>query len=175
MINFKKLELNRLLRLFKSIGGYTDNNLRYPKAGELVEKGYSEYSNGLLKRVNLPGIDLIGNIDLATYESKVTQFTNKSKMAVRGLIIKNRRQSGEYEDELADFFIISDVKKGKACCIPKSKLYNFKDNGATLTASADPELSDFFLTGYDCFEENDQPRDFFIESDEFDLSFIQSI
>ena len=64
-------------------------------------------------------------------------------MAVRGLILKNRRAAKDYDDKLADYFIITDVKKGKMCCIASSKLYNFKDNGAVMTSSADPELSDF--------------------------------
>ena len=139
MIDFNTFQLDRLSELLETIHDYTDNNLRYPKAGELVEKALAEYSNGLLTRVNLPGVDLIGP-NGTTYESKVTQLKNKSQIAVRSLILKNRRQAGEYEDKLADYFIITDVKKGKACCIPSSRLFNFKDTGAVLTASADPEL-----------------------------------
>ena len=174
MIDFNTFQLDRFSKLLETIHGYTDNNLRYPKAGELVEKALAEYSNGLLTRVNLPGVDLIGPGG-TTYESKVTQFSNKSQMAVRGLILKNRRQSGDYEDKLADYFVITDVKKGKACCIPSSKLYNIRDNGACVTASADPELPDFFLTGYNLLEERDVVRDYFDESDDFDLTFIRSI
>ena len=174
MIDFNTFQLDRFSKLLETIHGYTDNNLRYPKAGELVEKALDVYSNGLLKRVNLPGVDLIGPGG-TTYESKVTQFSNKSQMAVRGLILKNRRAAKEYEDKLADYFIITDVKKGKACCIPSSRLYNFKDTGAVMTASADPDLSDFFLTGYNLLEEREEPRDYFSESDDFDLTFIRSI
>lgn len=174
MIDFNTFQLDRFSKLLETIHGYTDNNLRYPKAGELVEKALAEYSNGLLTRVNLPGVDLIGPGG-TTYESKVTQFSNKSQMAVRGLILKNRRQSGDYEDKLADYFVITDVKKGKACCIPSSKLYNIRDNGACVTANADPELPDFFLTGYNLLEERDEVRDYFDESDDFDLTFIRSI
>ena len=174
MIDFNTFQLDRLSELLETIHDYTDNNLRYPKAGELVEKALAEYSNGLLTRVNLPGVDLIGP-NGTTYESKVTQLKNKSQIAVRSLILKNRRQAGEYEDKLADYFIITDVKKGKACCIPSSRLFNFKDTGAVLTASADPELSDFFLTGYNCLEEREEVRDYFRESEDFDLSFIRSL
>jgi hypothetical protein len=174
MIDFNTFQLGRLSKLLETIHGYTDNNLRYPKAGELVEKALDVYSNGLLTRVNLPGIDLIGPNE-TTYESKVTQFGNKSQMAVRGLILKNRRQAGDYEDKLADYFIITDVKKGKACCIPSSKLYNIRDNGACVTASSDPEPSDFFLTGYNRLEEREEVRDYFRESEDFDLSFIRSL
>ena len=174
MINFNSFELERFSKLLMSIRGYTDNNLRYPKAGELVEKALAEYSKGLLIRVNLPGIDLIGPGG-TTYESKVTQLKNKSQSAVRALILKNRRQAGDYDDKLADFFIITDVKKGKACCIPSSKLYNIKDNGACVTANADPEVSDFFLTGYNLLEGAQETRDYFRESEDFDLSFLKSI
>jgi hypothetical protein len=174
MIDFSIFELDRFSKLLMSIRGYTDNNLRYPKAGELVEKALAEYSNGFLTRVNLPGIDLIGS-DNKTYESKITQFSNKSQRAVRGLILKNRRASKDYDDKLADYFIITDVKKGKMCCIPSSKLYNLKDNGAVVTANADPELSDFFLTGYEFLEGIQETRDYFLESEDFDFSFLKSI
>ncbi len=174
MIDFFTFQLDRLSILLSTIHGYTDNNLRYPKAGELVEKALAEYSNGLLKRVNLPGVDLIGPNNV-TYESKIIQFSNKSQMAVRGLKLKNRRAAKKHDDKLADYFIISDVKKGKMCCIPSEKLYNFKDSGAVLTASADPELSDFFLLGYNDLKEQKETRDYFEESEDFDLSFIRSI
>ena len=167
-------DLDRFSKLLRTIGGYTQNNLRYPKAGELVEKALDAYSDGKLVRVNEPGVDLIGPNGI-TYESKVTQFKNKSQIAVRSLILKNRRQAGDYDDKLADYFIITDVKKGKACCIPSSKLYKIKDNGACVTASADPDPSDFFLTGYNLLEEKEETRDYFSESDDFDLSFINSI
>ena len=173
MIDFTTFQLERFSKLLMSIRGYTDNNLRYPKAGELVEKALAEYSNGLLTRVNLPGVDLIGPNN-TTYESKITQFLNKSQIAVRGMILKNRRAAKDYDDKLADYFIITDVKKGKMCCIPSSKLYNFKDTGAVMTASADPDLSDFFLTGYNLLEGALERRDYFRESEDFDLSFLKS-
>lgn len=169
MIDFNTFELNRLSKLLWSLKGYTTNNLRYPKAGELVEIAYDVYSKGQLKRVNLPGVDLIGT-DGHTYESKVTQFANKSQTAVRGLILKNRRQAGDYDDKLADFFIITDVKKGKACCMPSSKLYNVKDNGACVTASADPTPNYFFLSGY----HHQYDTDYFAEAEEFDYQYVRS-
>lgn len=169
MLDFNAFELNRLSKLLWSLKGYTTNNLRFPKAGELVEIAYDVYSKGKLKRVNLPGVDLVG-IDGKTYESKVTQFANKSQMAVRGLILKNRRAAKDYEDKLADYFIITDVKKGKACCIPSSKLYNFKDNGAVMTASADPDPEDFFLNVY----QQEYEKDYFTEAEEFDYDYVRS-
>jgi|TARA_B100000965_G_scaffold259323_1_gene218612 hypothetical protein len=171
MIDFKTFQLDRLSKLLYAIRGYTDNNLRFPKAGEMVEKALAEYSNDLLERVNLPGIDLVTK-DKISYESKVTQFKNKSGIAVRGLIIKNRRAAKDYDDKLADYFIISDVKSGKACCVSSDKLYNFKDTGAVYTASCDPDPADFFLTGYNDLNES---RDYFEESEDYDLQFIKSI
>ena len=44
-----------------------------------------------------------------------------------------------------------------------------------MTASADPELADFFMTGYDYLEEIGSVRDYFDESEDFDLSFIKSL
>ena len=171
MLNFKTFELNCLAHLIPNLVEYTDNNLRFPKAGEMIEKAYEVYSNGQLKRVNLPGVDLV-TPDGVTYESKVTQFKNKSQMAVRSLILKNRRAAKDYQDTLADYFIITDIKKGTACCIASSKLYNFKDNGATLTASANPTIDDFFLTG--CKSKDTSSDDYFAESEQFDYEYIKS-
>ena len=171
MLNFKTFELNCLAHLIPNLVEYTDNNLRFHKAGEMIEKAYEFYSNGQLIKVNLPGVDLI-TPDGVTYESKVTQFKNKSQMAVRSLILKNRRAAKDYQDKLADYFIITDIKKGTACCIPSSKLYNFKDNGATLTASANPTIDDFFLTG--CKSKDTSSDDYFAESEQFDYDYIRS-
>ena len=171
MIDFSTFQLDRLSKLLYTIRGYTDNNLRFPKAGEMVEKALAEYSNGLLKRVNQTGIDLITK-DNVSYESKVTQFKNKSGIAIRGLILKNRRTAKDYDDKLADYFIVSSVKSGKACCVKSDRFYNFKDTGAYLTASCNPDVSDFFLTGYNNLNES---RDYFEESEDYDLQFIKSI
>jgi|TARA_A100001391_G_scaffold165492_1_gene125403 hypothetical protein len=169
MIDFTTFELDRFSNLIWSLKDYTADNLRFPKAGELVEIAYDVYSKGQLKRVNLPGVDLIG-VDGKTYESKVTQFANKSQRAVRGLILKNRRQAGVYKDKLADYFIITDVKKGKACCISSSQFYNFKENGAVMTASSNPSIDDFFLKGY----EQESGKDYFAEAENFDYSYVNS-
>ena len=161
--------------------GYTDtaNNLRYTRVGEMVERALAEYSNGLLERVNLPGVDLLTK-DKTSYESKVTQFKNKSGRAVRGLIVKNPRTAftNDYEDKLADYFILSDVKSGKACCISSRKFYNFRDSGAQCTVSCDPNPTDFFLTGYNTLYNTFSAkgsRDYFEESEALDLQFIRSI
>ena len=45
MIDFSTFHLDSYTKILKSIQGYTDNNLRFPKAGELVEKALAECSN----------------------------------------------------------------------------------------------------------------------------------
>jgi hypothetical protein len=169
MINFNTFELDRLSKLLWSLKDYTSNNLRFPKAGELVEIAYDVYSKGNLQRVNLPGVDLIG-CDNRTYESKVIQFKNVSKTAVRGVILKNSRASSSVNENLADFFIFTDIKLGKACCVPSSLIYNKKFTGAVLTGSCNPEEDDFFLHGYECEYE----KNYFSEAEEFDYEYVKS-
>jgi hypothetical protein len=169
MIDFKTFELDRLSKLLWSLKGYTDNNLRFPKAGELVEIAYDVYSKGKLKRVNLPGIDLIGD-DGKTYESKVTQFQNKSLMAVRSVILKNSRSKDTVNENLADYFIFTDIKLGRACCVPSSLISNIRFNGATLTGNCDPDLDYFFMMCYD----DQYETDYFEESHKFDYDYVRS-
>lgn len=169
MIDFSTIELNRLSKLMWSLKDYTSNNLRFPKAGELVEIAYDVYSKGQLERVNLPGVDLIG-VDNCTYESKVIQFKNKSQSAVRGVILKNSRASSSVNENLADYFIFTDIKLGKACCVPSNLIYNTKFTGAVLTGSCNPEEQHFFLHGYtEKYQEN-----YFTESEEFDYEYVRS-
>lgn len=169
MIDFNTIELNRLSKLMWSLKDYTSNNLRFPKAGELVEIAYDVYSKGQLERVNLPGVDLIG-VDNCTYESKVIQFKNKSQSAVRGVILKNSRASSSVNENLADYFIFTDIKLGKACCVPSNLIYNTKFTGAVLTGSCNPEEQHFFLHGYtEKYQEN-----YFTESEEFDYEYVRS-
>lgn len=169
MIDFTTFELNRLSKLLYSLKDYTTNNLRFPKAGELVEIAYDVYSKGQLKRVNLPGVDLIGK-DGFTYESKVTQFKNKSQMAVRDVILKNSRASSSVNEKLADLFIFTDIKLGKACCVPSSLIYNMKFTGAVLTGHCDPHPEFFFLDGYD----KKYKTDYFAEAEKFDYAYVES-
>jgi len=169
MINFDTFELSRLSKLMYSLRDYTKNNLRYPKVGELVEIAYDVYSKGQLKRVNLPGIDLIGS-DGHTYESKVTQFKNISEMAVRNVILKNSRSKENVNQELADFFIFTDIKLGKSCCVPSSMIDNIRFNGACLMGNCDPGYSHFFLHGYN----KHYDKDYFEEAEEFDYKYVSS-
>jgi hypothetical protein len=169
MIDFSTFELDRLSKLLWSLKGYTSNNLRFPKAGELVEIAYDVYSKGQLKRVNLPGVDLI-SLDNHTYESKVTQFKNKSQRAVRDVILKNSRSKDSVNEKLADFFIFTDIKLGKACCVPSSMIYNTKFTGAVLTGHCDPHPEFFFLDNYD----KKYKTDYFIEAEKFDYEYVKS-
>jgi len=169
MIDFNTFELNRLSKILYSLRDYTSNNLRFPKAGELVEVAYDVYSKGQLKRVNLPGVDLIGT-DGCTYESKVIQFKNVSKMAVRGVILKNSRASSSVNEKLADFFIFTDIKLGKACCVPSNLIYDTKFTGAVLTGHCNPQQDSFFLHGYTKKYE----KDYFAEAERFDHAYVES-
>ena len=169
MIDFTTFELDRLSKLLYSLKDYTTNNLRFPKAGELVEIAYDVYSKGQLKRVNLAGVDLIGK-DGFTYESKVTQFKNVSKRAVRRVILKNSRSSSSVNKKLADFFIFTDIKLGRACCVPSSLIYNTKFTGATLTGHCNPQLEHFFINNY----EKEYKTDYFAEAEKFDYSYVES-
>ena len=169
MIDFNTFELNRLSKLLYSLKDYTSNNLRFPKAGELVEIAYDVYSKGQLKRVNLPGVDLVGE-DGFTYESKVTQFKNISQMAVRDVILKNSRSKDSVNEKLADFFIFTDIKLGKACCVPSCLIYNTKFTGAVLTGHCDPHPEHFFLDGYG----KKYKTDYFAEAEKFDYAYVKS-
>ena len=169
MIDLNTFELDRLSKLLWSLKDYTSNNLRFPKAGELVEIAYDVYSKGQLKRVNLPGVDLIGQ-DRCTYESKVTQFKNKSQLAVRDVILKNSRASSSVNKNLADFFIFTDIKLGKACCVPSSLIYNIKFTGAVLTGHCNPESEHFFLENYN----EKYETDYFAEAEKFDYDYVKS-
>ena len=169
MVNFTNFELHRLSKLLWSLRDYTTNNLRFPKAGELVEIAYDVYSKGQLKRVNLPGIDLIGE-DGHTYESKVTQFRNLSQRDVRSVILKNSRSKDSVNEKLADYFIFTDIKLGKACCVPSSMIYNIKFNGATLIGSCDPHPEYFFLDSYG----KKYKKDYFIAAEKFDYAYVKS-
>lgn len=169
MLDFKTFELNRLIKLLWSLKGYTDNNLRYPKAGELVEIAYDAYSRGQLKRVNLPGVDLI-SFNKKTYESKVIQFKNKNRSSIRNVILKNSRSKNSISEKLANYFIFTDVKLGKACCVPSSMIYGINFNGATLTGNCNPESEHFFLTGYSELYD----LDYFNESCKFDNDYVRN-
>jgi hypothetical protein len=170
MINFSTFNLDALAKTMYSLREYTQDNLRYPKAGELIEIAYDVCSNGQLRRVNQPGIDLVG-ADGKTYESKVTQFRNKSKRAVRSVILKNSRSQGFVSHALADYFIFTDIKLGKACCVPSNELYKINFNGATLKAHADPHESTFFLHQYLDVEDLE---DYFINEEAFRYNFVRS-
>jgi len=167
---FKNFQSDRMLRFMASMRSYREDNLRYTKVGAMVEKAIAIYSNGSLVRINQTGKDLKSTTGKTTVESKVTQFKNKCGMDIRQVILKNRRQSGEYKDILADLFVFPDVVNGKMAVVSSERIYNIKDNGATVTASVDCEPQDFLFFGY----EEDSNEDYFEISEKFDREFILS-
>ena len=168
---FDKFQSDRMLNLLKTLKSYRTDNLRFPKAGELVEMAIAEFSNGTLRRVNQVGVDLLSVKGFTTVESKVTQFKNKDGLAVRKVILKNRRSAGTHEDKFADIFVFTDVVNGKMAVVTSDRLYNIKDNGATVTASVDCKPEDFIFFGFDNVESD---QDYFDYAEEADLRYIRS-
>jgi hypothetical protein len=91
-------------------------------------------------------------------------------MAVRKVILKNSRSKNSVNEKLADFFIFTDIKLGKACCVPSNLIYNTKFSGAVLTGHCDPDMQFFFLNGYD----KEYQLDYFLEAEKFDYEYIKS-
>jgi hypothetical protein len=172
MIDFSKcIELDKISKLLSSLTGNTDNT-QYFDVGRMIELGYEAYSNGNLKRVNLTGRDLI-DLNQNTYESKRVTFVNNSERDVRNIVVKNGRgKSKDISDFTpADYYIFSDPKKLKACCVPGSMLYNIKKSGSNdLTAFCDPEPEHFFLDGGPTSDKN-----YFDEKDKLIMNFIRSM
>ena len=170
MIDFiKTIDLMRLSFFFSSLSGNTDPT-QYFDLGRMIEFAYEEYSGGKLKRINQTGKDLI-DLNGKTYESKKVTFKNKNEMAVRGVVVKNARGSGNTDFVPADYYIFSDPNKLKACCVPGSMLYNLKkSNSNDITASCDPKHEHFFLYGGPVWN-----RNYFGEKDEFIMNFIRSV
>jgi hypothetical protein len=170
MIDFiEKIDLMRLSFLFSSLSGNTDVT-QYFDVGRMIELAYEEYSNGKLKRINQTGRDLI-DLNGKTYESKKVTFKNKNEMAVRGVIVKNARGSGQTDFVPADYYIFSDPQKLKACCVPGSMLYNFKKTKSNdISVSCNPKHEHFFLYSGPAWN-----RNYFKEKDEFVMNFIRSV
>ena len=93
-----------------------------------------------------------------------------SQAAVRGVILKNSRASSSVNEKLADFFIFTDIKLGKACCVPSNMIYNIKLTGAVLTGSCKPHPEYFFLDNY----AKKYKTDYFIEAEKFDYDYVKS-
>lgn len=168
---FKDFQSDRMMPFMASMRGYREDNLRFPKVGAMVEEAIALFSNGSLVRINQTAKDLKSTNGETTVESKITQFKNKSGRDIRQVILKNRRQSGEYEDILADLFVFPDIVNGKMAVVSPERIYNIKDNGATVTASVDCEPQDFLFFGY---EEEYSNEDYFEVSEQFDRQFILS-
>ena len=169
MIDFKTIELNRLSKFLSTLSGNTDPT-QYFDVGRMIEIAYQEYSNGQLTRINMIGKDLL-DIFKKTYESKKITFTNKSLMAVRGVIVMNGYGTPDINRFTpADYYLFTDPDKLKACCVPGSMLYNIKVRGTTITASCDPKPEHFFLDGGESVD-----KSFFEEKQTFIMNFIRSI
>ena len=91
-------------------------------------------------------------------------------MAVRDVILKNSRASSSVNEKLADFFIFTDIKLGKSCCVPSSLIYNVKFTGAVLTGHCDPHPEFFFLDSY----AKKYKTDYFAEAEKFDYTYVES-
>lgn len=169
MIDFSTIELNKLSKFLSTLSGNTDPT-EYFEMGKVIEYAYQEYGKGQLKRINLVGKDLIDNMG-KTYESKKVKFTNKSEMAVRGVIVMNARSAPDLSRfNSADYYIFTDPDKLKACCVPGSMLYNIKIAGTTIVAHCNPEPEHFFLNGGPSLNEN-----FFNKKVDFYLDYIRRI
>lgn len=169
MIDFKTIELDRLCKFLSTLSDNTDPT-QYFDVGRMIEIAYQEYSNGMLTRINQKGKDL-KDLSSSTYESKKVTFTNKSLMAVRGVIIMNGYGTPDINRFTpADYYIFTDPDKLKACCVPGSMLYNIKVRGTTITASCNPEKKHFFLDGGESINKN-----YFKEKEIFIMNFIRSI
>ena len=168
---FKNFQTDRMMRYMSSMKGYLGNNLNYPVVGKMVEMAISEFSAGSLVWINETGKDLRSTDGKTTVESKVIQFKNKYGMDARQVVLKNRRQAKEYDDKFADLFVFPDIINGKMAVVTSDRIYNIRDNGATVTASVDCEPEDFLFFGYGDLESS---RDYFKIQEKFQTEFIQS-
>ena len=171
MIDFAKINLSRIAKILSTISTPTEN-IQYFDVGRMVELAYEECSNGLLVRQNRTGYDLVDKNN-STYESKKTTFENKAKRSVRDVTVMNGWSDTDVSKFIpADYYIFTDPKLLRACCVPGSMLYNIKKSkkGSTITASCNPELEHFFLDGGESVD-----RDYFEEKDVFVKEFIRSI
>jgi hypothetical protein len=93
-------------------------------------------------------------------------------MAVRSLILKNRRAATPHEDKLADYFIITDIKKGQHVVFHHRNFLISKTMVQHLLQVLILPIDDFFLTG--CKSKDTSSDDYFAESEQFDYEYIRS-
>jgi hypothetical protein len=171
MIDFSQIDLPRIAKILSTVSTPTEN-IQYFDVGRMVEKIYEKCSNGLLIRQNSTGVDLV-DLHGVTYESKKITFDNKAKRSVRNAIVMNGWGNADVSNFIpADYYIFTDPKLLRACCVPGSMLYNIKraSKGSNITASCNPQPEHFFLDGGERIN-----RDYFEEKEIFVNNFIDSI
>ena len=169
MIDFAQIDLSWVARTLSTISTPTEN-IQYFDVGRMVEMIYEECSDGLLVRKNSTGVDLVDAKNV-TYESKKVTFKNVSKKAVRGVIVMNGWGEKDVSDFVsADYYIFTDPKLLRACCVPSNMLYNIKKSGTNIVASCNPQPEHFFLDGGERIE-----KDYFQEKEIFARNFIRSM
>ena len=169
MIDFAKIDLPWIARCLSTISTPTEN-IQYFDVGRMVEMIYEECSGGLLVRENSTGVDLVDENNV-TYESKKVTFKNKKKTSVRGAIVMNGWGEKDVSDFVkADYYIFTDPKLLRACCVPGNMLYNIKKSGTNIIASCNPQPEHFFMDGGEHVG-----RDYFEEKEIFARNFIRSM
>lgn len=171
MIDFTKIDLPRIARILSTVSTPTEN-IQYFDVGRMVEKIYERCSNGLLVRKNSIGFDIV-DANGVTYESKKVTFANKEKRSVRDTIVLNKWGNTDVNNfSPADYYIFTDPKLLRACCVPGSMLYNIRrsSKGSNIIANCNPQPEHFFLDGGERIN-----RDYFEEKEIFVNNFIDSI
>jgi hypothetical protein len=169
MIDFTQINLPWVARTLSTISTPTEN-IQYFDVGRMIELIYEECSNGLLVRKNSTGVDLVDSNNV-TYESKKVTFKNAAKRSVRGAIVMNGWGEKDASDFVpADYYIFTDPKLLRACCVPSNMLYGIKKSGSNIIAHCNPQPEHFFLNGGERID-----RDYFKEKEIFARNFIESI
>jgi hypothetical protein len=170
MIDFTQINLPWVARTLSTISTPTEN-IQYFDMGRMIELIYEECSNGLLVRKNSTGVDLVDSNNV-TYESKKVTFKNAAKRSVRGAIVMNGWGGEKDVSDFvpADYYIFTDPKLLRACCVPSNMLYGIKKFGSNIIAHCNPQPEHFFLDGGERID-----RDYFKEKEIFARNFIESI
>jgi hypothetical protein len=169
MIDFTQINLPWVARTLSTISTPTEN-IQYFDMGRMIELIYEECSNGLLVRKNSTGVDLVDSNNV-TYESKKVTFKNAAKRSVRGTIVMNGWGEKDTSNFVpADYYIFTDPKLLRACCVPSNMLYGIKKSGSNIIAQCNPQPEHFFLDGGERID-----RDYFKEKEIFARNFIESI
>ena len=171
MIDFTQIDLPRVAKILSTLSTPTEN-IQYFDLGYVVEIIYEKCSNDLLTRKNMTGYDMVDKNHI-TYESKKVTFKNKSERAVRQVTVMNGWSDTDVSKFVpADYYIFTDPKLLRACCVPGSMLYNIRRTAkaSNITASCNPQPEHFFMDGGERIN-----RDYFEEKKIFIDNFIESI